>query len=524
MKKLLTISLLLCAASVYAQDTYMNEQNLNTSNDVIGTSRYVGMGGALGALGADMSVISWNPAGIGLYRKSDAALTFGGLWNKNTISEENRGSGTFDQIGFVYNIKTESNVCPYVNIAVNFQKKKNFLSNFYADSNPDNPLYISQADQLAELASMGYDTNYNLAGLAVDNGMLSTYQTSDGKTKYANKYYGDYNTYTHHSEGSLRSWDFNVSTNIQDRVFLGLTFGVDNINYESWTNYFEASHYVDNNNEVIGDYSIFNDYRITGYGINFKLGGIVRPFEDNSFRLGLAIESPTWYKFKSSVLMDYTDEAVNPAATSKSVESYLQFNPQTPWKFRFSMGSTIGTKFAWDVDYELANYASMKQRYPKYDYASSFGGTKDAAMNQHMHDNLKAVHTLRAGVEYRPISPLAFRLGYNFSSSPYEKNAHFDQVDINSAAMDYITRTNFMITKPTHILCLGMGYRWSHFYFDLAYKVRQQKADFYAFDDTFTLPGTDFSNANPDLVNVTIDSVPVDLTRHSITCTLGIKF
>ena len=110
MKKLLTISLLLCAASVYAQDTYMNEQNLNTSNDVIGTSRQVGMGGALGALGADMSVISWNPAGIGLYRKSDAALTFGGLWNKNTISEENRGSGTFDQIGFVYNIKT---ICNY---------------------------------------------------------------------------------------------------------------------------------------------------------------------------------------------------------------------------------------------------------------------------------------------------------------------------------------------------------------------------------------------------------------------------
>ena len=146
----------------------MNEQMLNNSDDVIGTSRYVGMGGALGALGADMSVISWNPAGIGLYRKGDVALTFGGLWNKNRIKEENRGAGTFDQIGVVFNFKTESDVCPYVNFAVNYQKKKNFFSNFYADSDLNYSLNISQMDQLAELASYGYGTNRNLTGLAME--------------------------------------------------------------------------------------------------------------------------------------------------------------------------------------------------------------------------------------------------------------------------------------------------------------------------------------------------------------------
>ena len=58
----------------------------------------------------------------------------------------------------------------------------------------------------------------------------------------------------------------------------------------------------------------------------------------------------------------------------------------------------------------------------------------------------------------------------------------------------------------------------------MAYKIRHQKADFYAFDDSFTYPGTEFSNNNPDLENVVLDPVPVDLTRQSITCTLGIKF
>lgn len=522
MKKLLSISLFLCAASAYAQDTYLNEQMLNNSDDVIGTSRYVGMGGALGALGADMSVIGWNPAGIGLYRKSDLAITFGGLWNKNRIKEENRGAVTFDQIGFVYNLKTESDILPYVNFAVNYQKKKNFTSNFYADSDPANPLDISQMDQLAELASYGYDTKWNLAGLAVDNNALTSYTDADGNKKYANDYYGDYNTFTHHGEGSLRSWDFNVSTNVQNRAFLGITFGVDNIEYDAWTNYFEASHFVDNNNiEHLGDYSIWNDYKVSGYGFNFKLGGIVLPFTDNSFRVGFAIESPTWYKLKSDIHMNYADETKNPVTISNTIESYLPFNVQTPWKFRASMGSTVSNKFAWDVDYEFANYKSMTQRYPNND---SFGGEKDIAMNDHMHQNLKGVHTIRAGVEVRPIAPLAFRLGYNFSTSPYENDTHFDQLFLNSKALDYITRTNYMVTKPTQILSVGLGYRWKKFYLDFAYKIRHQKADFYAFDDSFTSPNTDFSNANPNMENIRLTPVPVDLTRHSVTCTLGFKF
>lgn len=524
MKKLLLISVLYCSLSAVAQDTFMNEQTLNNSEDVIGTARYVGMGGAMGALGADMSVISWNPAGIGLYRKNDVAITFGGLWGKSHIEEERRGAGTLDQVGLVYNIKTDSEVCPYVNLAFNYQKNKNFFANFYADNFDLGGL--SQMDQLAELANFDLASSYNLAGLVYRNDALTPVPNTTGK--YYNKFNGHFNNYMHHSEGSLRSWDFNVSTNIKDRFYLGFTFGVNNIYYSALTDYYESSSYInDEGVEKFGDYSIWNDYRITGYGINFKLGGIVRPFEDNSFRVGLVVESPTWYKLKSDIYMDYTDEAVNPVVRSKMEESYLEYNICSPWKFRATMGSTIGSMFAWDVDYEYANYASMSQRYPKY--YDTYGGIKDLDMNRHMRQNLKGVHTIRAGVEVRPVSPLAFRLGYNFTTSAYDKNAHFDQVYLdgdffNSPALDYTTRTNFMVTKPAHILCLGMGYKWKHFYFDLAYKLRHQKADFFAFDDSFTAPGTDFSKGNPNLESAYLDAVPVDLTRHSITCTLGVKF
>ena len=59
------------ALFVQAQDSY-DAQNLINS-DLNGTSRFVAMGGALGALGGDISVMSTNPAGTAMYRKSDAA-------------------------------------------------------------------------------------------------------------------------------------------------------------------------------------------------------------------------------------------------------------------------------------------------------------------------------------------------------------------------------------------------------------------------------------------------------------------
>ena len=43
--------------------------------DVGGTARSVGIGGAIGALGADFSVLSTNPAGAAAYRRSEFTFT-----------------------------------------------------------------------------------------------------------------------------------------------------------------------------------------------------------------------------------------------------------------------------------------------------------------------------------------------------------------------------------------------------------------------------------------------------------------
>ncbi|MBD5204411.1 MAG: TonB-dependent receptor, partial [Bacteroidales bacterium] len=46
-----------------------------TQSDLKGTARFMSMGGAFGALGGDLSTLSQNPAGIGVYRSSELGFT-----------------------------------------------------------------------------------------------------------------------------------------------------------------------------------------------------------------------------------------------------------------------------------------------------------------------------------------------------------------------------------------------------------------------------------------------------------------
>ena len=67
MKKIITLAtlgLLVAAAPISAQTVY--DAAKITGKDLNGTARFVGMGGAMGALGGDISTIGTNPAGIGL--------------------------------------------------------------------------------------------------------------------------------------------------------------------------------------------------------------------------------------------------------------------------------------------------------------------------------------------------------------------------------------------------------------------------------------------------------------------------
>ena len=274
-----------------------------------------------------------------------------------------------------------------------------------------------------------------------------------------------------------------------------------------------------------GDYMLYNDRDIEGHGLNLKVGFIGRPIAESPFRIGLAIETPTWYRFSNSTLYDLTDDVQR--VRTNTLESYLEYTVRTPWRTRLSLGSTVDKILAWGIEYEFANTAKTSMGYPEWDddgYHSAYKSTKDLAMNQLTKDRLRGQHTLRLGMEVKPVDPVALRVGYNFVSSRYKDNPYFDQYQLDSQAMNYQTSTDYMTLGPANIVTFGLGFKYKKFYADLAYKYRVQNGKFYAFDTGFTAPDGQFAIDNPGLVNATIEPVNLDLHRHQLMLSAGFKF
>ena len=77
MKKIFATAIIaMNIAAAVAQD-YESDATKMMRQDLGGTARSLGVGGAYSTVGADMSSITSNPAGIALYRSHEFAFTAG---------------------------------------------------------------------------------------------------------------------------------------------------------------------------------------------------------------------------------------------------------------------------------------------------------------------------------------------------------------------------------------------------------------------------------------------------------------
>ena len=520
MKKVITLAMLALSLSASAQDTYLNNTVIGTS-DVFGTSRFVAMGGAMGALGADVSTISSNPAGLGMFTKNEVTVTAGAAWmGKNTASNYTSGAyAKFDQMGIITTFRGSGNVRT-VNFGFNYQKKADYNNSFYGATLSS----ASWADQLDGLAGEAFDNRGYLYGNP-DTYFNTLYGLADAVGLFQDnivKTPNDENSTLHVTRGALNAFDFNISTNISNRVFLGITLGIDNVDFSKSTDYWEQR--TDNLGQI-QDFGYVNEQVITGNGFNFKFGAIIRPLESSSFRLGFTVETPTWYKLKYiddqslstkyawNEKQDILEYDYSPGVyhtyyvydLSDSYINYLEYSITTPWKVRAQMGSTMGTNFAWGAEYEFCHYPGTTMKFP-----SAYGGTTtDADFNDMTARQLQSQHALRLGVEYKPISALSLRAGYNFITSTTKSDSFWDPY-FADCSLSYPTGLDYMNLSDTNILTLGLGYRSKYFFADLAYKYRHQTGEYYAFDSYYS--------------NVDMASIPVNLSTHSITATVGVRF
>ena len=522
-----------------------------TGKDLNGTARFVGMGGAMSALGGEISTMGTNPAGIGLYRSSDVMTSFG----FSLYATESRymgkklnadlTNGAFDNIGLVFSSKI-GNTTPlrFVNFGFNYHKAKSFNSNMMMEGNLGS---YSQTFQMAEQArgitSWGdlpyMDNNIGwLSILGADAGLIrdiTTHEMTDGEKnepwtdedgvqyedingnklyKSPGRYEGmlnnGYANFRSEERGGIDQYDFNVSFNLHDRVYLGVTLGAYSVDYNKYTFYSE-----DYGNGERYDLQSWN--RITGSGFDLKFGAIIRPFKYSPFRIGLAVHTPVFYsldyKTSAQVISDVLD-IVNGDIKGYDVRSWdnlpgnedmvRPFHFQTPWTYNLSLGYTVGKNLALGAEYEYQDYSSMKFKDTE-GYSSSFEYENSTTWM------LKGVSTVRLGLEYKVIPQFAIRAGYNYSSSAFKKEA-FKDLPINSIQSD----TDFSNSKSLSNYTLGIGYRGSMFYADLAYKFSTYKSDFYPFVNITEEDGQ-YVIGSPEATKVTN-------TRSQVLFTVGMRF
>ena len=539
-KNIIMVGALCLALGAGAQNAYDAERVF--SNELNGTARFVGMGGAMSALGGDMSVMGTNPAGIGIFRSNDASVSFG-LNNTSTVSrfngtqmKEDRTKASLDQLGFVYTYKIGNTTSlRYVNFGFNYHKSKNFNRLFSMGGALDG---LSQSWQLAEdLNYVGIngndfdamlDDNVNpyrnknlsdypiLSIMGVRTGVVdwnpeydANYTGNDNVRKIpVLGWDGDRNNFYSEEKGGISQYDFSIAFNVEDRVYLGATLGIYDIVYDRFSTYTEdliGYQPTDGSDDGIyaipvegdrvvsnGGYTLDNYYRLEGSGVDLKLGVILRPFEESPFRLGLSVHTPTWYELTEMTNANLSSkiEAFNGNSYSEYLRDYLgqeyttyDYRLSTPWKFNVSAGTTLGGLIALGAEYEYADYSTSKLE----DLEGFELGEQDT-----VEKFLKGVSTFRVGMETCITPSFSIRAGYNHSSALFKEDAY-------SLLSLYRTSTDFNNVKAKDAVTFGLGYRGNAFYADMALKYDMYKSDFYAFDD-INLPKTEVDNERLQLI------------------------
>lgn len=423
-KHILVSFALLGAGSLFAQDDadLLRYSMLNP----VGTARYNAMGGAFGALGANFTTLSTNPAGIGFFTRHEISLSLGTVtqgnfsdyYNQKNNFEKTRvnmpqGGGVF----CVRNGNREEGNFWNLHFGFGANRLKDFNNNVYARGINNQSSYM----QDVAARSAGYDFAVqhsdvaHVGNLAYQTGLLDyldtlnyTYESFLGK--------GLQQKHILQEWGNITEMAFTFGGNWSDKVFFGVTLGVPIVNYT------QKSLIEESNTAGLSlpfnfrSYQVKNRMDVSGSGVNLKLGLIVKPV--HFFRIGLAVHTPTYYWIKEQSDMDLITDmqyvlANNDVLPNVAHSGYEdRYGLSTPMKGIFSTAFLIKNFGAIAVEGEIIDYRHMR-----------LDVDDDIDYNQYIQnivrDNYRLSGVLRVGTEWR-VSVVSFRAGYIWQSCPYK--------------------------------------------------------------------------------------------------------
>lgn len=519
------ITLMLVSTQVFAQGIV--EALKYSGNELHGTARSMGMGGAFGALGGDMTGVSINPAGIGVYRSSEIVGTFGLQKNNSEVGDIKRGATDFNvhNFGFVGYFPLRNEVMPMINFGFSQNRQKNFNRKIGAAG-----VVPSGASRMLDfIAESAYGVKENnllmgkdlpdpflsepwLAVLGFNSWLINPHTASDGTP-----FYTPLNTMGHSAvqeiisieSGHIDTYDFTAGTTINDVLNIGVSLNISDM-YHHINN--ELLEDYDNGNNMYnnGGYTVGNIITTSGSGIGAKLGLIYRPIHE--LRLGVAYHTPmvytlteTFEAFLNDDMGAYIDDNnYKPGETYSSVFNNY-YDLRTPSKWVFSAASVLGNNLIVSADYELTDYRSAKLRVPSGNSNKSWYDID----NNFIENNAKMSSTLRLGAEYRFDQQLSARLGYAWMQNPYDSELE-KYGDMRVAG----SNTIFRMEGDTNYYTAGVGYRFTReFYMDFAMVYQTQKDQLYPFPNLY-------------FVDSVIDAAPFSLKNNSYrgVLTFGYKF
>lgn len=447
------------------------------------TARSVGMGNAMGAVGGDMSTLSSNPAGIGLYRSSEFSISTGlnvPITRSTYLGKRNNDftiRGSFGGTGGVFSFHSgleKENGLLALNFGLAFNKLQDYTQRSTVQANNTTSSYL---DALAEQA--------NALGLTPDNfkggdeafgrnnwEILSAWRAYLLEPEGPRDAQGKITKFDHFvtplangeavrqtqrfaSRGHLSEFDMSAGFNISNVFYGGATLGIQVLDYRHDRKYTEES--LMQKDYGFSSMSYMESTQISGYGVNLKLGVIYRPID--FFRVGFSFHTPTAMQVESKGTLNVEAHFLDGKmrnTKSKSPEGRTSYSMTTPMRLQGSAAITFG-----HVAMLAAEYT-----YSLYPLASLGTGTDYETANDVIRNQLRPTHGVGVGAEL-VARQVAFRLGGGFQTSPY-------------------TEKLFDPYGQRYYFSAGLGYSGAHFSADVAYRQMVQRGEYalYTFKNT----------------------------------------
>lgn len=502
-----------------------------------GTARSMGMGNAFTALGADMVSASLNPAGIGMYIKSDISLSPMLQFSRaksdgDKYKDERNTRFGMASIGGVFTAYEGTGSLVNLNVGVVYNRIADFnhtssLASF------GNPYTSTMANIFCTLSNIdGLQTNANGtmdfpdnpyywgAVLAYKNGLTN----KDSEGWFIDRIGNPYNAApapdidqftTVSSRGSIGEYAITLGMNFNDRLYVGATLGIQSVEYKRSIYYGENYFYVDDIYPSGEDMPYRLDYmnyeqslRLSGTGVNLKFGLAWRPIDD--LRLGVAFHTPTWYsislRYDAAMWSSTYSAGNNPDGYQLDRDGFFydnvgvgtwedsgpdSWNFSSPARLMFGAAYTIADRVIVSADYERDWYQGIHT------------GSNPVGLDyNHFKNYCKGSNTVRVGAEAYLLPQLAVRLGYIYNSSMLKDNS--------------IIAATPIPTKSTYITA-GLGFKLNDtVYLDLAYQYG--KTDQTAYKLFYAISADD---ASQDIESRTFTT---SIDRHIAVATIGFRF